>query len=65
MREATSRRVSAREAVPHEWREPVGDGVRVQRHSRVEAGSGRSAGGRYLPAGRDQPGDLLQLEEEI
>jgi len=30
-----------------------------------EAGSQRHAGGGDLPQGRDQPGDLLQLEEEV
>jgi hypothetical protein len=30
-----------------------------------EAGRGRRSGGGHLPQGRDQPGDLLQLEEEV
>jgi putative transposase len=30
-----------------------------------EAGSRRDASGRDLPQGRDQPGDVLQLEEEV
>ena len=30
-----------------------------------EARAGRGAGGGHLPEGRDQPGDLLQLEEEV
>ena len=44
------------------------EGIQILRRAEgvhSDAGSGRGSRGGFLPQGRDQPGDLLQLEEEV